>query len=763
MTTTDSSMKGLKDMVFPIILCVCFIASSLIFLVQMIHKSQMENVAYLYDAANQTNTSILKQIEGDWQTLEGLAVSLRDLVIIDENQIMSILKDINEENAFIRMGYADVNGNARMVDMDGHIHEVNLKGMEFFENALRGEKSISDTFIDPLQDGVYIHCFAVRIMDSNGRINGVLCAVHSAAVLREIIDAPVLKGAGYSNIVDEKGNYVLKTIHTYEGDILPDNKSKIVDAIENGGKGDFILTDRAGVRQMLVVMPVIGGQWYLVSMVPLAVLRSSYMQTAAGIMAIIVVACCLFIWFLTRQQKMAVSSQKMLMKLAYRDSLTGLRNFSGFKQEAGRFLARPDLTSYVLWYGDLKNFKLINDVLGYEEGDRLLIHVAEFLQSVEGPERMSCRLAADNFAGITRWKDTDTLEKGMQKLRVFLKNSGMDEQPFMEIPLGVYHFRPGDERQSIDVLVNYANMAHKIAKEKNGSACIYYDDSIRRRMLEDSAMESEAEAAMEREEFKMYLQPKVDIQNGSRLSGAEVLARWLSPDRGLIPPGSFIPLLEKSERIVKLDRYMFEHACSWYRDYLDQGGRPLSIAVNVSKAGLFQQDFVEYYTGVKNRYSIPDGHLELEFTESILAADTDLFAELVINLKSRGFTCSLDDFGSGYSSLNLLKNLPIDVLKLDILFFHKSRDVRRERIVVSNVINMARELEIKTIAEGVEDMDTVEFLREAGCNVIQGYVFSKPVPREEFERLVRETEGGPFPGLAQKPRTGISGTGGCMS
>lgn len=756
MTTADGRGKSRRDTLLPIILCLCFIGSSIIFLVQMILKSQKENVAYLYDAANQTRTSILKQIEGDWQTLEGLAVSLRELVILDENQILTILNDINEENAFIRMGYADINGNARMVDMEGNVEEVNLKGMDFFERALQGEKSISNTFADQQDASGYINYFGVRINDGNGNARGVLCAVHSAVVLREIIDAPVLKGAGYSNILDANGNYVLKTIKTFEGDILPDNKEKIAEVIRDTGRGDFILTDRQGVRQMLVILPIIEGQWYQASMVPVDVLRSSYIQTAWGIMIIIVVACSLFIWLMSRQRKMAVNNQKMLMELAYSDSLTGLRNFAGFKREVEIFLNRPEisrpeisrseLTSYVLWYGDLRNFKLINDVLGYEEGDRLLRLVAEFLRTVEGPDCICCRIAADNFAGITRCEDTQVLDSGLCQLKEYMRNSGMDEQPFMEIPVGVYRFRAGDGKQSLDVLVNYANMAHKIAKERPGSSYVFYDDSIRRRMLEDTALESEAEAAMEDDEFKLYMQPKIDIQNGNQITGAEVLARWLSPSRGLILPGNFIPLFEKSELIVKLDRYMFEHACRWYRSHLEQGGRPVSLAVNVSKAGLFQNDFVDYYTDMKAKYSIPDRVMELEFTESILAADTELFAELVVNLNARGFICSLDDFGSGYSSLNLLKNLPIDVLKLDILFFQKSRDIRRERIVVSNVINMAKELDIKTIAEGVEDMDTVEFLRKAGCNVIQGYVFAKPMPQEDFEHLLTDNQDGSFEG-----------------
>ena len=163
------------------------------------------------------------------------------------------------------------------------------------------------------------------------------------------------------------------------------------------------------------------------------------------------------------------------MELAYSDSLTGLRNFAGFKREVEIFLNRPEisrseLTSYVLWYGDLRNFKLINDVLGYEEGDRLLRLVAEFLRTVEGPDCICCRIAADNFAGITRCEDTQVLDSGLCQLKEYMRNSGMDEQPFMEIPVGVYRFRAGDGKQSLDVLVNYANMAHKIAKERPGSS-----------------------------------------------------------------------------------------------------------------------------------------------------------------------------------------------------------------------------------------------------------------------------------------------------
>lgn len=739
MSKAESKKYGMRDMLLPVVMCICFFASSIFFLIQMIVKSQEDNITDLYNAANQTRTALLKQIEGDWQTLEGLAVSLRDMGMENTGQIMRMLGDINEGNSFISMGYTDIDGRGHMVDLHGNVENINLREMDFFQQVLNGEKCISRTFLDSSAEDKYVNYFAVRVVDGKGKVTGTICAVHTADILRDLIDMPLLKNAGFSSILDVYGDYVLKSIKDHSGDIHPQNKEQIITAMKQGG-GNFVLTDRDGNEQMLAVLPLIEGQWYQLSMVPVEVLESRYMQTVYGLMMMIFVACCLFIWLINRQRRMAAGSQKALMELAYRDSLTGLRNLDGFKLDARRFLLDPDLTSYVIWYADFKNFKFMNDILGYEEGDRLLSLVAEFLRGLEGLDCMSCRISADNFAGIVRCTKPESLREGHESILNYLKQSGMESLPYLEIPVGVYQFRPGDEHHPVEVVMNYANMAHKIAKDEVGSVLVYYDDSIRRITLEDSMLEAEGEQAIKNGEFLLYMQPKVDIQNRCRISGAEVLARWQSPKLGFISPGRFIPLFEKTELIVRLDRYMFENTCRWYGEYLAAGKRPINLAVNVSKVGMFQPDFIEFYSEVKERYQIPDYLLELEFTENILVVDTELFSGLVENLRKRGFVCSLDDFGSGYSSLNLLKDLPIDVLKLDILFFQKSKDVRRERIVVSNFINMAKQLEIKTIAEGVEDEVTVEFLKTAGCNIIQGYVFAKPMPREDFARLMEETE-----------------------
>lgn len=436
-------------------------------------------------------------------------------------------------------------------------------------------------------------------------------------------------------------------------------------------------------------------------------------------------------------------NQETLAKLAYRDSITGTRNYASFKQEMEKRLRKEKKETYAVWYCDIKKFKFMNDILGYEEGDRVLISLANLFRDYGGPDTLYCRISADNFAGLYKYKTREDMEEWFQKLVDVFQSRYL---PFnkkipMEISMGVYCIEETDvEQLSIDQIVDRANIAQKNIKGLPGNPFGFYNKEIRNRVLFESELESEIDLALRSQEFKIFVQPKISIQTGNQIVGGEVLVRWENPRKGTIPPGQFIPLMERDGKIVLLDRYMFEKSCEWLSNYIKSGRPPVSIAVNVSKIGMLREDFVDFYGEVKNKYQIPDGLLELEFTETVLLNDDAMFNRLVTRLNEKGFICSLDDFGSGYSSLNLLKNLKIDVLKLDIMFFRKSNDISRERIVISNIINMAKELKIKTIAEGVEYVETVEFLKAAGCDVIQGYVFAKAMSVEAFELMLYEKE-----------------------
>lgn len=351
-------------------------------------------------------------------------------------------------------------------------------------------------------------------------------------------------------------------------------------------------------------------------------------------------------------------------------------------------------------------------------------------------------MMADNFVGIKTYTDRHALTQWFEVLldELHREESETASRSYLELCMGFYCLGPEDAHLTINEMVNRANMAQKSVKELAGSSSAFFNETLRQHILQEALLESQGQTALVLGQFQPYFQPKYDIQHNDRLTGAEVLCRWIHPEKGMISPANFIPVFEKSGLIVQLDRYMFRKACEWYRGYLDQGGHPINLAVNVSRVGLLREDFVAYYAAVKQEFALPDYYIELEMTESLALGGEELLHQLANELQSNGFICSLDDFGSGYSSLNLLKNLPINVLKLDVLFFRQSRDKRRERIVVRNIINMAKELKICVVAEGVEERESLEFLRDAGCDTVQGYIFAKPMPLEAFNQLLSENK-----------------------
>ncbi len=242
-------------------------------------------------------------------------------------------------------------------------------------------------------------------------------------------------------------------------------------------------------------------------------------------------------------------------------------------------------------------------------------------------------------------------------------------------------------------------------------------------------------SALINKEFIVYLQPKIDLST-RQISGAEALVRWLPPDENLIPPKDFIPLFEKNGFVVELDFYVYEEVFKVLRKWLDEKRCLVPISLNVSRIHLRDYNFVPRLTSLINKYNLPTDLIELEITESTFFENINQLLKVISELKHYGFTFSIDDFGSGYSSLNILKDLPIDVLKLDKGFFPRDNISKKEKIIVSTIVDMAKKLDIRVISEGIETIEQCDFLTNIGCDMVQGYLFAKPMPISEFEKIV---------------------------
>lgn len=420
------------------------------------------------------------------------------------------------------------------------------------------------------------------------------------------------------------------------------------------------------------------------------------------------------------------------------DPLTGLRNLQCFFEDAEQLVQDNYTGEYSVLQINIRNFKYINDVYSSNEGDNLLVYLSQIIATRLGPRELQARANADNFIVLLNHANADSVLAFFNELKFDMhrRTMSISEDLLGDIYCGIY-LRPKGEKHTMREMAEYARIAlRKASEEKMNYA--FYEEKLRIGMLRENEIIKSMYDALKNGEFQFYLQPQHHLANHDRVMSAEALVRWVKPDGTIIPPGDFVPIFERNGFIVELDRYIFEEVCRFIKKAIGSDWyEGITIAVNVSRLDLYKRDFTEYYTDVKNKYHIPDHLIELEFTESVVFEDYKTFKNVLYRLRDNGFTCSLDDFGAGSSSLNVLKELPVDVLKMDRLFFTGSDNAERNNSVVASVIAMARGLDMRIVAEGIEDYEQITFLRRIGCDIIQGYAFSKPLPIPDFIEYVQ--------------------------
>lgn len=412
---------------------------------------------------------------------------------------------------------------------------------------------------------------------------------------------------------------------------------------------------------------------------------------------------------------------------ADRDILTDIPNLSAFTIEAEDTIRKNRDKKYAIVVFDIDKFRIINDLYGSKEGDGVLKYIGCILKTEFDRSKLYCRMYADNFAILTEYENDLDFSKVADLL-----GEAINQYPVnlgMKLSFGVCK---ADGESDIITLCDRAGLAKKTIKGNVLKLVAFYNDALRQQVIEDKDIENEMNLALENGEFEMYLQPKVSIAT-TEVVGAEALVRWVHPVKGIISPEQFIPLFEKNGFIVKLDYYIWEKAFATIRRWMDEGFVPIPISVNVSRLHLHNAGFVGQFIRLADKYKVPRNFIELELTENIFLSNLDEVSRLVCSLKSEGFLLSMDDFGSGYSSLNMLKDVPIDIIKIDRGFFSEIVETDRGRTVIQYTIAMARKLNIDVIAEGVENFVQAEFLYGAGCETAQGYFYSKPLPVKKFE------------------------------
>lgn len=418
---------------------------------------------------------------------------------------------------------------------------------------------------------------------------------------------------------------------------------------------------------------------------------------------------------------------------ATHDALTGLYNKEYFYERVRECLEKNKEEEYYMVCSDIKEFKLINDVFGTRTGDNILIEIANALKdkSLEGD--IYCRLESDKFGLFmkkSRFMEQMFIHYAQEAIRI-----DSDVSYPVHIYVGVYGIT--DQSIPVSVMCDRAFMALNSIKEDYRRKIAYYDETLRERGLLEQKLTGELEEALETGQFQIYLQPQMMAEG--RIYGAEALVRWLHPRKGIIPPVEFIGIFEKNGLITKLDQYIWERACMQLKKWKDEGKNGMSLSVNISPKDFYYTDLYHIFTELVEKYDIDPGCLNLEITESAVMMDLEKQLDLIERLQSYGFVVEMDDFGSGYSSLNMLKDIRVDVLKIDMAFLGRTKDEERSRKILQMVVALSKQLEVGVIIEGVETEEQVDYLSQIGCDVFQGYFFAKPMQVSEFEKRYMNT------------------------
>ncbi|MEH6943762.1 EAL domain-containing protein [Bacillus sp. JJ722] len=432
-------------------------------------------------------------------------------------------------------------------------------------------------------------------------------------------------------------------------------------------------------------------------------------------------------------------TKRKLEKIAYTDTLTGVRNLEKFRLDAAVLFEKNKPEDYSMLYLDVEKFKNINDTYGFKAGNDALIHITKSFIKELTEEDLFGRGSADYFLILMKERDSLELFKRIQVILKRIQTYGENQSnPFkLTMRCGVYEIMPNET--NITSLIDKANEARKGLKQDIGKTFAYYTTDMHKRILKEKLIEESMEQALVNEDFLVYLQPKYGLSKHG-IAGAEALVRWNHSKAGMISPAEFIPVFEKNGFIISLDFYVFEKVCQKIKEWIRLDYHLVPISVNISRVHLNKKDFISRLVQLVKKYDIPPHLIELELTESTFTENIDLLIKIMKELKEAGFKISVDDFGTGFSSLNLLKVLPVDVLKLDKSFLDREETTAKEEILIADVVRMAHHLDIKVVAEGVERMKQVAFLKSINCDLVQGYVFAKPMPIQDFENLAFKTK-----------------------
>ncbi|MGX8835211.1 bifunctional diguanylate cyclase/phosphodiesterase [Amedibacillus sp. YH-ame6] len=693
----------------------------------------------LKEVSNKNAITIRNKMHSNLELLDSFAEYIKYENLNDKKNIVDKLATVAGKNGYKRMGIADVNGDCYTTDGVS----LNISEREYFQKAIKGERNVSAVLNDLIgEDKALINAYATPVYQDN-TIRAVIFMVKTTKGVADNLLVTSFDGQGYSMLVDSQGKVVLRNnedTNTYSNldELMYDEEYRKIDRAHNEG----VVSYHDDNNKYFMAYGVLGiNDWVVVSVVPASVVSAqimSFTQMAVLTWVIIILVFMILLFYIYVSWH---RNNKKMQKVLFKDTLTGYDNFNKFKMDVESIVKlKKDTNIGSLIELDIEDFKMFNKIHGYEIGDNLLKNIMRCVNLYCGSNERCARISDDRF--VVYWEDNDEaiITKRINQMYsniIMIFETEYEHQGIkFQLCFGVYIMESGET--NIMNCLDKAVYAKNYIKKNHEDHISFYNDEMYQKVLNEKYMLERLDKAINDGEFVVYLQPKVNV-NTFEIVAAEALVRWRDPSRGLIPPGEFIPLFERNGALHKLDFYVFHKVCRTLKRWQNEHKKMITISVNISKSYMFSKGFAKRLHEIIESNHLAPEYLELEITESTMLENPNDLLAIIDELKGYGFKISMDDFGSGYSSLNMLKEVPIDVIKLDQVFFqHTEETKRKSNIIVAGLCQLIDMLHIETVAEGIENKEQLQFLKRVKCHVAQGFYFYRPMPITDLEAILNE-------------------------
>lgn len=729
-----------------IIMLLLFIVTIILIYSESLSTTLKQNyLNQLTETANYNNSIIHGELKDKQTTLQQIASFIEDSPNMVSRENMQKLSEISKQINLKRIGIIYPDKRVFVTDNLGqqsiYLDDIGI----FFEKSLKDKESITRIEKDKIDDSGAIIVMSIPLKNNDGELKGILFATYDVNTLRNFMTLDIFNGKGYSIIMNSKGEKLITSLTALKLDSESNNIFYNLERINPNNKDTIermkadVEANKSGIIQFslyekmyMSYQPLGIDDLYILTVIPKNIIENQYnilMKSTYFLCIGLSVALFIIMMNIIFNEK---RKKRLLENITYVDKVTGGYSYEKFLLEYKKKQKNNNRKKAFIIL-DIDNFKLINDIFGYNIGNMVLKDVWKIIYDNLKQNGIFARKYADKYSIMIFFdKEEEIIEFVNKVIKDIEQVNIIKREKFRIVPsIGIYILENNDEK--IDQIENYAIMASRTIKNRYDVYYSFYYNKLKSIIIEKKNMTDSIYQALENKSFIPYFQPKFDAKT-KKIVGAEALIRWQKEDGSFVSPAKFIPIAEEVGIIAEIDKYMFEAVCKQQCIWKTKGLKILPISVNLSRNKLYNANFIDEYISILNKYKLKPKDIQFEITEGTLYTEEKIGEKIIMTLKNLGFDILIDDFGVGYSSISMIRDINATEMKIDKSFIDDTSE--KGKALTNYVIKIAEVIGMKTVAEGVETKEQYEFLLKHNCDIIQGYYFAKPMPAKEYEKFL---------------------------